>query len=90
MTATEIPQLYLTLPAAAREPAPRLAGFDRITLTPGQSRTVRLLIDPNTTPRPLSYWNTTTHAWSTPVGRYGVSVGASATDPRLAGGFCRA
>jgi beta-glucosidase len=80
---TEIPQLYLSLPAAAAEPAPRLVGFDRITLKAGQSRTVRLTIDPDSTERPMSYWNTTKHDWTKPTGAFGVLV----ADTRVAGSF---
>jgi beta-glucosidase len=87
VTATEVPQLYLTLPAAAAEPSQRLAGFDRVTLKPGQSRIVHLVIDPASTQRPLSYWDSATQQWRTPGGRFGVLVGASVTDIRLAGGF---
>ena len=46
VTGTEVPQLYLTLPAAAGEPSQRLVGFDRVTLKPGQSTTVRSVIEP--------------------------------------------
>jgi len=86
-TGTEIPQLYLELPGEAGEPAPRLAGFDRITLRAGQARTVRLALDPQSTERPLSYWNTTTHDWSIPRGTYSVLIGKSAGDIPLTGGF---
>ena len=87
VTGTEIPQLYLSLPAAAGEPSQRLVGFDRVTLKAGQSTTVRLVIDPASTERPLSFWDTATHAWRTPTGRFGVVVGASVTDTRLTGSF---
>jgi beta-glucosidase len=84
---TEIPQLYLTLPSAAGEPSQRLAGFDRITLKAGQSRTVRLVIDPGSTERPLTFWNTTAHDWMTPRGKFDILVGASVTDTQLTGSF---
>ena len=87
VTATEVPQLYLTLPAAAAEPSQRLVGFDRVTLNPGQSRTIQLRIDAASTQRPLSFWDTTTHAWRIPTGDFGVLVGASVTDIRLTGSF---
>jgi len=86
-TGTEVPQLYLKLPAAANEPSQRLTGFDRITLKPGQSRTVRLVIDPGSTERPLSFWNTTTHDWTTPRGDFNVLVGRSVADTPLTGTF---
>ena len=87
VSGTEIPQLYLSLPAAAGEPSQRLVGFDRVTLKAGQSTTVRLVIDPASTERPLSFWDSATHAWRIPSGRFGVVVGGSVTDNRLAGSF---
>jgi beta-glucosidase len=87
VTGTEIPQLYLTLPAAAGEPSQRLVGFDRVTLKAGQSTMVRLAIDPASTERPMSYWDTATHNWQIPTGSFGVVVGGSATDNRLTGSF---
>jgi beta-glucosidase len=83
----EIPQLYVTLPAVAGEPSQRLAGFQRINLKAGQSRTVRLVIDPLSTERPLSYWDTNTHGWLTPSGKFQVLVGRSVTDTPLTGSF---
>jgi beta-glucosidase len=87
VTATEVPQLYLTLPPAAAEPSQRLVGFDRVTLRPGQSRMIHLRIHAASTQRPLSFWDDTTHAWRIPTGAFGVLVGASVTDIRLTGGF---
>jgi beta-glucosidase len=87
VSGTEIPQLYLSPPTAAGEPSQRLVGFDRVTLKAGQSRMVRLVIDPASTERPLSFWDSATHAWRTPTGRFGVLVGGSVTDTRLTGSF---
>ncbi len=87
LTGTEVPQLYLTLPAAADEPSQRLTGFDRVSLRPGQSRTVRLVVDPATTDRPLSVWDTGTHTWRIPTGRYRVLVGRSVDGTALTGSF---
>jgi beta-glucosidase len=84
---TEIPQLYLTLPAAAGEPSQRLVGFDHVTLRAGQSTMVRLVIDPASTERPLSFWNTETHNWQIPTGSFGIAVGGSVADNRLTGSF---
>ena len=87
VTGTAIPQLYLTLPPAAGEPSQRLTGFDRVTLRPGKSRTVRLLVDPASTDRPLSVWDTSTREWQIPAGRYQVLIGRSVDDIALSGGF---
>jgi beta-glucosidase len=87
VTGTEVPQAYLSLPIQAGEPSPRLVGFQRVSLRPGQSTTVRVTLDPSATDRPLSVWDTTRHAWRIVPGRYTVLVGASATDRRLTAGF---
>jgi beta-glucosidase len=84
---TEIPQPYLALPAAANEPSYRLAGFDRIDLKAGRSRTVRVVVDPGSIERPPSYWDTNTPDWMTPSGRFRVLVGRSVTDTPLTGSF---
>jgi hypothetical protein len=35
----------------------------------------------------MSYWDTATHNWQIPTGRFGVVVGGSVTDNRLTGSF---
>ncbi|HVQ17585.1 MAG TPA: glycoside hydrolase family 3 C-terminal domain-containing protein [Actinomycetes bacterium] len=87
VTGTEVPQVYLTLPASSGEPAKRLVAFDRLELRPGHSSQVKLTIDPRDDNRPLSIWDTTTHDWRIPSGRFGISVGSSVADAELAGGF---
>jgi len=84
---TETPQLYLTLPASTGEPGKRLVGFDQVTLRPGQATAVELVIDPGSAQRPLSYWNTVTHAWTSDPGTYGVQVGRSSRDLPLSATF---
>ncbi|MDQ2821018.1 MAG: glycoside hydrolase family 3 C-terminal domain-containing protein [Pseudomonadota bacterium] len=79
----EVPQVYLTLPAAAAEPAKRLVGFDRVELAPGEARTVQVTIDGNASNHPFSVWNTQTAAWRIINGDHMVSIGASSRDLRL-------
>jgi hypothetical protein len=50
---------------------------------------VRLVIDPKSTERPLSFWDTATHDWRTPRGSFGVAVASSVNDNRLTGTFTR-
>ena len=50
LAGAEVAEVYLTLPAAANEPAKRLAGYTRVSLQPGESQNVELTIDP-TSPR---------------------------------------
>jgi beta-glucosidase len=84
---TATPSVYLTLPAAAGEPGKRLVGFDRLTLAPGQARRVVMFIDPEGPEHPLSYWDTTGHAWATAPGWYQIQVGGSSRDAALTGSF---
>ncbi|HEY3339843.1 MAG TPA: glycoside hydrolase family 3 C-terminal domain-containing protein, partial [Propionicimonas sp.] len=89
VTGTETAQAYVALPASAKEPAKRLLAWDRVTLKPGQSRTVELRIPARqlAAQHLLQYWNTAGGAWKTANGTYAVSVGGSydttLTDPSL-------
>jgi beta-glucosidase len=74
---TETPQAYLTLPAAVGEPGRRLAGFDQVTLRPGQAKRVQITMDPGSADHPLSFWDTASQAWVTAPGTYRVQVGSS-------------
>ena len=87
VTGAEVPQVYLSLPTSAGEPSQRLVGFQRVTLRPGAATTVRVVLDPASTDRPLSVWDTARHSWRTVTGRFTVLVGASVTDRRLSGSF---
>ena len=66
-------QLYLDDPAAAGEPPRQLKGFQKVTLRPGQSTTVRFTL----TGHDLSFWNDAANGWVVPDGRFGVDVGDS-------------
>jgi beta-glucosidase len=74
---TETPQVYLTLPSATGEPGSRLVGFSNVTLKAGESKKVSVTIDRSSADKPLSYWDSTAHAWATAPGTYGVTVGGS-------------
>jgi beta-glucosidase len=80
-TGQEVAQLYVgAAPGVSQPQAVRsLAGYQKISLRPGESRRVR--IDVNE--RQLSYWNSTTHRWTVGTGRRTVSVGSSSADLRL-------
>ena len=85
VTGTETPQVYLTLPSATGEPGKRLVGFDQVTVKAGRSVRVTVTIDPQSPDHPLSYWDTTSHAWKTLSGSYGVQVGSSSRTLPLSG-----
>jgi beta-glucosidase len=76
---TEVAQAYVTLPAATGEPAKRLAGWSRVTLDPGRSRTVELRFDRSDLAdlHLLEYWEAGRGDWTTARGRYEFRVGGS-------------
>lgn len=81
----EVVQLYLH---ALGEPHARavksLRGFQRISLQPGEQRSVSFDITPQTD---LHYYDAARHAYAVDPGRYQVQVGASSADIRLTGDF---
>jgi beta-glucosidase len=79
----EVPQVYLgapsEIPAGVQFPVRALAGFDRIHLAAGETKTVTLHV----APRQLQYWSTKDSKWVTATGKRTVSVGASSRDLRV-------
>jgi beta-glucosidase len=76
---SDVAQLYLGDPAAAGEPPRQLKGFQKITLRPGQSTTVRFTL----TGQDLSYWDDTANGWVLPDGQYQVYLGDSSAPANL-------
>ena len=70
---SDVAQLYLSDPAAATEPPRQLKGFQKVTLRPGQSCTVRFSLNRHD----LSYWNSAANRWVVPAGQFGVYLGDS-------------
>lgn len=70
---SEVAQLYVGFPDGAGEPASVLRGFERVTLAPGEQKTVTLSLGP----RALSVWDAAAHAWAVPSGTFRVDVGSS-------------
>ena len=83
----EVPQLYLGLPSATGEPPKRLVGFKKVWLDPGERTKVTLMIDPDATNRPLSYWESELGDWAVANGTYKVYLGSSAGDIAATGAF---
>jgi len=83
LTGAEVPQLYLGFPAAAGEPPKLLKGFQKITLSPGQTQHVTF----NLTWEDLANWDATARGWIVTPGVFQVMVGASSRDIRLTGSF---
>jgi len=82
---SDVAQLYLGDPAAAGEPPRQLKGFQKVTLQPGQSTTVRFTLAGHD----LSYWDNAANGWVVPDGQFGVYVGDSSAlaNLPLQGGF---
>ena len=74
-----VPQLYVTTPfepASPQRPVKRLEGFDRITLQPGETKTVSFSVKASA----LAFWNETENKYVVDSGDYGLQVGASSAD----------
>jgi beta-glucosidase len=74
----EVAQIYVQDPGSASlaEPPSQLQGFDRVQLSPGQSRTVTFHL----TARSFSYWNTANADYEVTGGHYSIKVGDSSRD----------
>jgi beta-glucosidase len=82
-TGTEIAQVYVTLPDAAGEPFQRLAGWQRVELRAGESKTVTVSVDP----RVLGVFEEERNSWKMLPGTYHVAAGASSASTPLKGEF---
>src|SRR4029079_1995814 len=79
--AAEVAQLYVGFPAVTGEPPKQLKGFQKVSLQPGQSKTVTIPFDART----FSYWDPGTQGWKVAPGTYRLYVGSSSRDIRLTG-----
>ncbi|OAL46520.1 avenacinase [Pyrenochaeta sp. DS3sAY3a] len=70
---SSVPQLYLSYPPEAQAPMRSLRGFDKTTLEPGVSATIKFPL----TRRDLSYWDTGSQAWRLPTGNITACAGFS-------------
>ena len=78
----EVAQLYAgETNSSVPRPPKELKGFKRVTLAPGEAKTVTIEVDPNA----LGFWDVTAHAWKLNPGDYAISVGASSRDLPLRG-----
>lgn len=74
-----VPQVYLTSAAGAKRT--RLLGWSKVTLAPGETRTVAVTAEP----RLLARFDTAGHAWKIDGGDYQVALGDSAQNFILKG-----
>jgi beta-glucosidase len=78
----EVPQLYVRNAAArAARPKKQLAGFERIHLKPGETKTVSFAVSSDQ----LAFWDEGKKAWVADPGTLELMVGASSADIRLRG-----
>lgn len=79
---TEIVQLYIgKKDTKIFRPQRELKGFARVSLAPGESKKVEIIIDD----KAYRYWNIKTGQWEIEGGNYQIMVGASCIDIRLTG-----
>ena len=77
-TGDEVVQLYIHQRAGrASRPVRLLQGFERITLTPGESRKVSFTLDEEN----VSYWNSVEHTWVIDPGVFDAWIGNSSQAP---------
>lgn len=80
----EVVQLYVADPEASLpRPVRELKGFAKLDLKPGQSKSVRFMLDE----RALSYYDPGRREWVAEPGEFEVQLGSSSRDIRLAGRF---
>jgi beta-glucosidase len=76
---TEIAEVYVSLPAAAKENYKRLAAWQRVSLAAGESKEVTLTLQPLS----LTVFNTDQNGWQLLPGDYNVTAGPSSSDTPL-------
>jgi beta-glucosidase len=82
---SDVTQVYVRDPKAAGEPPQQLKGYRRVSLRPGQSRTVTVRLAASA----FEQWDPRTSAWHTAAGRYGIRVGDSSRHEPLHAGLRR-
>jgi beta-glucosidase len=81
----EVVQVYVTAPSAAGEPPKSLAGYTKLTLRPGETRTVSIPV----ANRAFAVWSTARHAWSPVAGCWVVRAGGGSASLPLLGKLSR-
>ncbi|MGA4541398.1 glycoside hydrolase family 3 C-terminal domain-containing protein [Uniformispora flossi] len=78
-TGTETVQVYVTDPeSGVYRPEQELRAFTRVTLAPGESAPVELVLER----RAFAFWHPTVNAWTVEGGAFGIRVGSSSRDIR--------
>lgn len=77
-TGTDTPQVYVAVPNREGKIVSRLAGWARVTLKPGESKTVKIRLEP----RVLANFDNVSRKWVIKGGRYNASVSRSSGSPQ--------
>jgi beta-glucosidase len=81
-TGDEVVQLYVhQVKSSVKRPAKELRGFERISLTPGEKKTITLSLPM----KKLEFWDEKAHGFVVEPGAFDVMIGASSADIRLKG-----
>ena len=76
----EVVQMYVEHPKSqVARPLKELKGFQRITLKPGEKKTVRMALKAQS----LAWWNEKQKAWEVEAEPIGIQIGSSSADIRL-------
>ncbi|MBW2375911.1 MAG: fibronectin type III-like domain-contianing protein, partial [Deltaproteobacteria bacterium] len=75
----EVVQAYVASPSELGEPTKQLRAFQKLTLQPGESQTVELILNE----RALAVWDTDTADWVVHPGTYTILVGTSSANTPL-------
>ncbi|UAK25806.1 beta-glucosidase family protein [Sphingomonas nostoxanthinifaciens] len=78
---TDVPQVYVEAPDSAGVKSYRLAAWQRVTLKPGEAKTISVTVDP----RAVAAWNSGAKRWTVPSAALPLVVGHEAADRALAG-----
>ncbi|MGO8673157.1 MAG: malectin domain-containing carbohydrate-binding protein [Capsulimonadaceae bacterium] len=84
VTGADVGELYLGMPApsgSVPQPPKQLKGFQKLTLTPGQTGTATITLNA----QDFSYWDVVSHSWLIQTGTYNVMVGDSSRNILLTG-----
>jgi beta-glucosidase len=82
MAGDEVVQLYVRdVEASVKRPKAELRGFQRVSLKPGEQRTVTFTLPAEK----LAFWDETRHAFVTEPGAFEVMVGSSSADIKVRG-----
>jgi hypothetical protein len=81
VTGADVAQMYVGDPASSQDPPKQLKGFDRVSLTPGQSATVTFPLNIHD----LASWSPTDNQWEAQAGTYSINVGDASNNLPLTG-----